>query len=970
MKAGPDIIKLLGPVELIIGGERVDPGGPNQRALLTYLVLRHGLPVATPTIVEAVWGDGAPEGAVRSLRTYMSSLRRLLGSAVEIRGAQGTYRLTLRSLQSDVDLFRRGVAEADGIDDPHGAAEVLAAALDLWRGPVLVDVDRPWVLDESSILESQRSNAMARWAEATLADGEPGRVIPEIEPMVADAPLDERLAGILMRALYRTGRQADALAVYRRLRNTLADELGIQPGPELQDLEDQILMHEVTVDEAKPRWLLPVPASDLVGRGEEMDDLTARVEEVRLLTLTGTGGVGKTRLALEVGRRVLEGGSRPVFFADLSAVQEDSAVDAVLASSVGVQPHPDTGPLASLIEYLAPRPAVFIVDNCEHVADTAARAVASLVRGCPRLTVVVTSRTLLNVDGEVDWPTPSLVFPEQPGMSAEQLRRLPAVELLLRRAPGTFALTDGNAADVVDLCRSLDGLPLALELAASRLGSMTPAEIVAALGSRAELSRSDASSGTRHATLGATVGWSYELLTQRPRELLARLGVMTGRFLFEDVLAVCAHETETPDAVRRHLSTLVGQSLVTAETSGARTRYRLLETIRRFAVDRLGDAEPIVRSRHARHFAHLAEVEASRLLTDEEGLAIAEMSSAHGNFRGAFTWAMDRGDLESAATIVVSLPDGGYWRSRNELVTWSRRLWHTMAPEDDRWRAVSGAAARGAWMESRFDDAVAYARDAAHAEGTIPSICGHPEDILADVALYRGDAEAALMHYAGVAEAARRRGDLHREVWGTYYVSVASAVLGRSAEALEAAVTAVTGARVIGNPTMLAFALYAYGLSVKHDEPREAGAMFEEAVKVADSVHNEWVGGISRMELASVNTAHGDAEAGFRDFALVVDHWFRAADDTQLRHAWRYLTRALADVGLHEEAAVLAGALLARGDSALVHPHARVLEDVAAMLGDARFRQLTIRGSIMSVPELVIASLDGIDRALALAGSH
>jgi predicted ATPase/DNA-binding SARP family transcriptional activator/tetratricopeptide (TPR) repeat protein len=959
-----DILRFLGPLELVIEGTVVDPGGPNQRALLAYLVLHRGEPVTIPTIIDAVWGDGAPDGAVRSLRTYVSNLRRLLGSTAEIRGEQGTYRLTLAGLGTDIDLFRRGVERAGATEEPKEIVGALTSALALWRGPFLVDLDRPWVFDESSILESQRANAVARWAEATIADGEPESVIPQIEPMVADSPLDERLNGILMRALYRSGRQADALAVYRHLRNALADELGVQPGPELRNLEEQILLHEVAVDGGEPRWLLPVPVSDLVGRSVEIEDLLARIEQVRLLTLTGPGGVGKTRLALEIGRRIHTDGTRPVFFADLSAVPDESAVDAVLASSVGVQPKPDAGPLASLIEYLAPRSAVFIVDNCEHVTDAAARAVASLVRGCPQLTVVATSRSSLFVDGELDWHTPSLALPDRPDASRDELLRWPAIELLLQRAPGTFELTDANGAGVVELCRSLDGLPLALEIAASHLGSMTPAEIVAALGSQVQLARSGASGDSRHATLGAIVGWSYGLLSRELRELLVRLGVMSGRFLFEDVLAVCAPEAESPEAVRRRLSRLVDQSLVMAETSGKRTRYRMLETIRRFAIDHLGHDEPAVRDRHACHFAGLAEVQAARLLTNEEGDAIEEMSSAHDNLRGAFGWAMRNGDLESASTIVISIPDGGYWRSRNELVVWSRSVWQEMTPTDRRWRAVSGTAARGAWMESRFDDAVMFAREAAEAEGIVPSMCGYPEDVLADIALYRGDAKTALLHYSGVVEAAREQGDLTREAWATYYVSVTNAVLGRSIEAGDAAVRALAVARNTGTPTSLAFALYANGLAVKHEKPEEAIAMFEEAVEMADSVRNEWVSSVARMELASVNVAHGDVGEGYRDFALVVDHWFRAADDTQLRLTWRYLSRTLAEVGLYEEAAVLSGALLAQGDSGLVHPHRRVLEGITSALGDAQYRRLTIRGSIMSVPELVTVSLDAIDRAI------
>ncbi|MDK1010611.1 MAG: BTAD domain-containing putative transcriptional regulator [Actinomycetota bacterium] len=956
-----DIIRFLGPFEMVVDGQHVDLGGPKQRALLAYLVLHVGEPVSIARLVEAVWGDGAPKGAIRSLRTYASNLRRLAGSTVDVRGAQGTYCLRLRSIETDVDRFRRAVANANEVEDPHEISAILESALDLWRGPFLADVDRPWVQDESSILELERQRAVARWAEATIAEGGSDRVIPVVERSVSEAPLDERLSGLLMRALYRSGRQADALAVYRRLRTRLTEELGVQPGPELQKLEEQILLHEVSMDGVEPRWLLPAPASDLVGRSVEIEDLLARTEQVRLLTLTGPGGVGKTRLAIEVGRRIIEVGDQPVFFADLSSVLDESAVDAVLASSAGVQPHPDTGPLVGLIEYLRPRKAVLIVDNCEHLAGTVARSLAALVRGCPQLVVVATSRSPLYVDGELEWRTPSLALPDRSGASIGDLRRWPAVELLLQRAPNAFQVTDANVGDVVELCRSLDGLPLALELAASRLGSMTPAEILATLGSRVQLSRGDSPDESRHATLGATIDWSYELLPEEPRKLLIRLGVMSGEFLFEDVLAVCSPQAESPDDVRHQLSTLVDQSLVMAETSGTRTRYRLLETIRRFAIVHLGEDEPDVRTRHTRHFAELAEVEAARLLTSEEGDAILKLSSVHDNLRGAISWAMETGDMDSASQIVASLPDGGYWRSRNELVRWAGWVWEHTTPSDPRWRAVCGSAARGAWMDGRFDDALRFASAPGVEIGTVIAQCSHPDDVIADIALYRGDAQTALEHYSQVAEEANESGDLTREVWATYYVAVTNTVLGRATEAADAATRALSGARETGNPTALAFSLYANGLVVKHRMPAEAIAMFEEAVRMADSVRNDWFCGIARMELASVKVSHGDPDGGFRDFAGVVDHWHRAGDDTQLRHTWRYLVRALNDVGLHEEAAVLTGALLADTRSTLTHPNTQVRKDLAEVLGKAQYTRLTVRGSIMSVPELVIVSLDAID---------
>lgn len=955
-------LRFLGPLEVVVDGQTVHPGGPKQRALLCCLVLHAGEPVSIPALVEAVWGDDAPDGAIRSLRTYVSSLRRVLGHAADLRGEQGTYRLDLRSIETDIHTFRTAVKEAANLEDPGERSNMLGTALDIWRGPFLADVDRPWVQEESSILEWERQRATVGWAEATIVAGHPDRVIPVIERAASTAPLDEQLCGLLMRALYGSGRQADALAVYRRLRDSLALELGVDPGPELRTLEERILLHVASTNGAEPQWL-PAPTADLVGRSVEMEDLLARIEQVRLLTLTGAGGVGKTRLAMEVGRRVVESGDQPVFFADLSTVFDESAVEPILAASAGVQAPPDSGPLASLIEYLRSRKALLIVDNCEHLAPTVARLLAALVRSCPQLTLVATSRARLHIDGELEWRTPSLPLPDQADAPISELRRWPAVELLLRRAPNSFLITDANRGDVVELCRQLDGLPLALELAASRLGSMTPAEIIATLGVRVLRSSIGSSDDPRHATLEATIGWSYDLLSEKARRLLDRLGVMSGRFLFDDVLSVCVPERFPPEAVRDLLSTLVDQSLVMAGTSGTRTRYQLLETIRQFALAHLGDEAPDLRRRHAQHFAKLVEFQAARLLTPEEGDAFAELSSSHDNLRSAIGWAMESGDIETASRIVASIPDWGYWRSRNELSRWAQWVWETTTPSDPRWRAVCGSAARGAWLGGQFDDGIRFGSAGADTAGTVVARSGHPDDVVADIALYRGDARAALAHYSRVAAEANEHGDSTREVWATYYVAVINTVLRRPIEAVEAATKALGIARATGNPTSLSFSLYANGLAVKHRSPAGAVAMFEEAVRMADSVGNDWFGGIARMELASTMTGHGDLSRGFQEFAGVIDHWHRVGDDTQLRLAWRYLVSALADVGLSGEAAMLTGALLADTRSVLTHPHPGLVDDLAEILGRAEFTRLTIHGSIMSMSELVVASLDAIDRA-------
>ncbi len=958
-------LRFLGPLEVMVDGQAVHPGGPKQRALLCYLVLHASEPISLAALVEAVWGDDAPDGTIRSLRTYASNLRRLLGPASDLKGERGTYCLDLLSVETDIDEFRAVAKEAAGLEDPHERSKMFGAALDLWRGPFLADLDHPWLQEESASLEWERQRAVTAWAEATITAGRPADVISAVERAVAGAPLDEQLCGLLMRALYGSGRQADALAVYRRLRNGLARDLGVEPGPELRTLEELILLHDASMGGAEPDWL-PAPSADLIGRSVEIEDLLARIEQVRLLTLTGPGGAGKTRLAMELGRRIVERGDKSVFFADLSTVFDESAVDAVLAASAGVQPHPDSGLRASLVEYLRPRKALFIVDNCEHLSSAVARLLASLVRSCPEITVIATSRAPLHVDGEHEWRTPSLQFPDRPDASVNLLRQWPAVELLARRAPSSFQITDANRRDVVELCWHLDGLPLALELAAARLGSMTPAEIIATLGSSLQKSRADVSDEARHLTLDATIGWSYQLLDEEPRRLLDRLGVMSGRFLFEDVLEVCVTEPISPETARDQLSTLVDQSLVMAETSGTRTRYRLLETIRRFALDRLSDEEPDIRRRHARHFAKVAEVEAARLLTPEERDAVAALSLAYDNLRSAVGWAIEIGDVDTGARIVASIPDWGYWRSRYELSRWAQWVWETTTPDDPRWRAVCGSAARGAWIGGRFDEAIRFGNAGAGTTGAVIARSGHPDDVLADVALYQGNAEAALEHYSRVVVEASEQRDITREVWATYYVAVINAVLRRSPEAIEAATKALAGARETGNPTALVFSLYANGLAVKHRSPAEAAAMFEEAARMADSVGNDWFAGIARMELASTMATHGDLPSGLQEFIGVIDHWHRVGDDTQLRLAWRYLVSALADVGLADEAAILTGALLSETRSVLTQPHPQLLDDLLSVLGEAEYGRLTVRGSVMSVPELVDASLEAIDGALGM----
>jgi predicted ATPase/DNA-binding SARP family transcriptional activator len=596
-------LDLLGPFELRRHGRVVHAGGPKQRALLAYLALHINEFVQTPALINAVWGDNPFDGAVRSLRTYLSNLRKLLGSEAEISSRRGSYRLSLQSTDTDVERFRSAVHTAGDMDDVQRRRKTLRSALDLWRGPFLADIDRNWVQEEGVILGWERQRAVAVWAEDMIGIGEVEEVLPEVEHEVSQSPLDEQMNSLLIRALYGSGQQANALAAYRRLRDLLAINLGVEPGPELRLLEEQILFHDAAVNRRGSGNSIPSPVGELIGREVEVTDILAQLEHVRLLTLTGPGGVGKTRLALEVARRVSQDGDRPAYFADLASVSDASILDAVLVSAAGIQPHPDVGPIESLIEYLGTKEVLLIVDNCEHLAVDIALSLETILYSCSGVTVLATSRSPLRIGGEVEWRTPSLAIPADVEATLNLVKQVPAVVLLTRRAPHGFELSESNCKQIAQLCQRLDGLPLAIEIAASRLGSMTPGEILTTLASGAQIGPESMPADSRHATLTSTINWSYELLSREERGLLDRLGVMSGQFLLEDVVAVCSPARGDPDAVRACLSTLVDQSLVSADTSGSRTRYRLLETIRRFALAQLSDSDAQLRDRHARHYS-------------------------------------------------------------------------------------------------------------------------------------------------------------------------------------------------------------------------------------------------------------------------------------------------------------------------------------------------------------------------------
>ncbi|GLW66163.1 SARP family transcriptional regulator [Actinomadura rubrobrunea] len=677
---------VLGPVEARRDDGRVLPvGGPRARALLALLLLDAGRVVPAERLIDGLYGEHPPAGAANALQSQVSRLRKALGDAALVEGTAAGYRLAVAPECVDVHRFERLAREgrdalADG--DHARAAASLREALSLWRGPALADV--PLHGGHAARLEESRIAAVEDHAEAALALGEDASLVASLREVVDAHPLRERARGLLMRALYGSGRQAEALAVYEDGRRIIADELGADPSAELSALHLSILRGELGPRPSAPASPapsehvgLPAQLTSFVGREEELRQVGKLLAEVRLVTLLGPGGAGKTRLAVEAAARV----RGPVCFVDLAPLGSGAEVPKALLSALGlrespVRPeapgepseHPD--PVARLVAALTGRRMLLVLDNCEHVVEDAARIVHRLLSACPDLRVLATSREALGITGESLRPVPPLaVPPAEPGVrpSAAEALRYPAVRLFADRAaavrPG-FAVDDATVGPVLRICAALDGLPLAIELAAARLRTLPVAEVAARLDDRFRLlSRGSRAAAPRHQTLRAVVGWSWDLLDEAERRLARRLTVFAGGVTPEAAARVCG--LPEPDADEL-LTGLADKSLLQPEPAAAGVRYRMLETVRAFCAERLEEAGERDRMRraHAEYFLELARTADPHLRGPAQLEWLARLAAEHGNLHAALRRCV-RADPPLALRLVAAL--SWYWWLRGRV---------------------------------------------------------------------------------------------------------------------------------------------------------------------------------------------------------------------------------------------------------------------------------------------------------------
>jgi predicted ATPase len=671
-------VAILGPLEVRgDDGELVDVAGTRLRALLTRLALDAGRPVSVATLVDAVWGEQPPADEANALQTLISRLRRAFGGATTIGQSAAGYRLDIT--RDDVDALRFEQLAAQGsaalrAGDVGAAAELLRAALALWRGPALVDVGAA-AAHEATRLHDLWLSAVVDRVDAELALGHASALVPELEARAAEHPLHERLAGQLVRALAVAGRQADALAAYERVRTRLSDELGVDPSAELQDIHLAVLRGELVPsgrsEQARgPRTNLKAQLTSFVGRDDEVARIGKSLEENRLVTLVGPGGAGKTRLASEAAATIVDSAQDGIWMVELAPVTDAADLPQTVLGSLGIrEAHlldrrsqlAARDALSRLQETLADKEAVLILDNCEHLVEASARLADHLLARCARLRILTTSREPLGIFGETLLVVPPLGQPAPDAPAAEALE-YPAVRLFADRAAAVapeFVPDDAVISTVIDIVRRLDGLPLAIELAAARLRTLPLTEIAARLSDRFRLLTGGSRTAMpRHRTLRAVVEWSWELLAPPERTLVERLAVFPAGATIASATAVCADERVPAADVADLLASLVDKSLLQRVDGGA--RLRMLETIREYGLERLDERGelPELRARHADYFAETLRVAQPHLISADQLPWFGLMTAERDNIMAAIRFRADAGDADGALEIAVAL--GGF----------------------------------------------------------------------------------------------------------------------------------------------------------------------------------------------------------------------------------------------------------------------------------------------------------------------
>lgn len=664
-------IRLFGTFDVRVEGRPLPPlRSRKEQWLLALLALRHDRDTSRDWLATIFWPDNEESQGLFYLRKALSNLRNALGEeAVRLQSPTArTVRLDLSGAFSDVRVF--DVAVALPLTEQN-QEDRLQEAIRLYRGPLLQDCPEEWATVERENREQSYLSTLDTMGSRALARGEAATAVRWLRLALTTEPYRESTVRSLMQALADSGDRATLQQVYQELRLRLRTDLNAAPSPETEALYKRLSQQEaqplpqpapVSPSSATSRRHLPVPLTDLIGRESEIAEVGVGLERARLVTLLGPGGVGKTRISIATAEAVLPRFAEGVWFVDLAPLTDGTYVPEVTAKALGVQLEPGQSAEERLIAELSTRSLLLVLDNCEHLLDASAMLADRLLSACPGVRILATSRQALGVTGEQVYPVPSLSLPSPEEMEDSTglltieknpafLLEYPGIQLFVQRAiqaNPTFRLDRRNAQMVAEICQRLDGIPLALELAASRLRSLSVGDIQNRLSDRFRLLTSGSRSALpRQQTLRAVFDWSYSLLSIQEQALWSRLSVFAGGWTLEATEKVCGGDGLEATEILDTLTALVEKSLVVYEQRGE-ARYRLLETAREYGSDRLIETGKvdIYRRHHCDYFLALAEEIEPNLTGPEQGLWLDRLETEHDNLRQALSFS--EGDRESA----------------------------------------------------------------------------------------------------------------------------------------------------------------------------------------------------------------------------------------------------------------------------------------------------------------------------------